>query len=265
MELPIVTVDAFTDEPFGGNPAGICLLPGELSDEGMQLIAAELNLSETSFLEKIADQEYSLRWFTPEREVDLCGHATLASAFLLYTEELADTEKDLIFHTRSGKLIGSLEGEEVKLDFPLIPTESGTHPYFSNDFFGQKVISGARLARNWILELEHHRAVEYVQPDYNILSLHSEEGIIITSEGDGEYDFWSRYFAPNLGIREDPVTGFAHCALVDFWHKKTDRHSFNAYQASKRGGNMRLQKMGDRVFIFGKAVKMFEGMLNINI
>lgn len=265
MELPIVTVDAFTNVPFGGNPAGICLLPGTVSEEGMQLIASEINLSETAFLEKITEEEYALRWFTPEKEVDLCGHATLASAFLLYSEDLADTGKDLVFKTKSGELRASLVKGEVKLDFPLIPTETATHPYFSTDFFGQKIVSSARLRNNWILELENHKAVEYVRPDFNIVSIHSEEGLIITAKGDQEYDFWSRYFAPNIGINEDPVTGFAHCALGDFWHKKNGKSSFKAYQASKRGGNMRLQIKEDRVMIYGKAVKMFEGMLNIKL
>ncbi|MBD8490765.1 PhzF family phenazine biosynthesis protein [Echinicola sp. CAU 1574] len=263
MQLPIVTVDAFTDTPFSGNPAAICLLPGPLAEEGMQLIAAEMNLSETAFLEQTGPASFNLRWFTPLKEVDLCGHATLASAYMLYIEEVVDSQEEISFQTKSGELKVSMVEGEIQMDFPLLETKVGQHPYFVDDFFGQKVVAAASLKGNWILELESYHTLEYVEPEFNVLSLHSEQGIIITAKGNNDFDIYSRYFAPNLGINEDPVTGFAHCALMDYWFKKEGKSSLKAYQASKREGEMRLLKEGDRVKIFGKAVKIFEGFLEV--
>ncbi|QDH80044.1 PhzF family phenazine biosynthesis protein [Echinicola soli] len=263
MQLPIVTVDAFTDTPFSGNPAAICLLPGPLAEEGMQLIAAEMNLSETAFLEQKGPASFDLRWFTPKREVDLCGHATLASAYMLYVEEVVEKDQEITFSTKSGTLKVHMEGAEIVMDFPLITTQPGQHPYFMDDFFGQKVIGAASLKENWILELENYHTLEYVEPAFQVLALHSEQGIIITAKGNEDYDIYSRYFAPNLGINEDPVTGFAHCALMDYWHKKEGKDQLNAYQASNREGEMRLEKHGERVTIYGKAVKIFEGFLEV--
>jgi len=263
MQLPIVTVDAFTDTPFTGNPAAICLLPGPLAEEGMQLIASEMNLSETAFLEQTGPAAFKLRWFTPEKEVDLCGHATLASAHMLYTEDVVEMDQEITFDTKSGLLKVKMVGDEIQMDFPLIDTKISSHPYFVDDFFGQKVVGAASLKGNWILELEGFHAVEYVEPEFNVLALHSDEGLIITAKGNEQYDIYSRYFAPNLGINEDPVTGFAHCALMDYWHKKLGKTTLNAYQASKREGEMRLVKEGSRVNIFGKAVKIFEGFLEV--
>lgn len=269
LELPLVTVDAFTDVPFSGNPAGICLLPGQIPDQAMQLIASEVNLSETAFLETLGDHEYKLRWFTPKKEVDLCGHATLAAAFLLYTAELADQGREIVFQTRSGVLTANFAAvsSQVRLDFPIIITKPAEHPYFTEAFFGYKVVGAASLKGNWILELDNPEAVKQVDPLLSELRLHSEEGIIITSASgsDSKYDIVSRYFAPNLGIDEDPVTGFAHCALVDYWQKKTGRRNFKAFQASTRGGVLYLQVEGDRVLIRGNAVKMFEGFFTINL
>ncbi|GAB3647734.1 PhzF family phenazine biosynthesis protein [Echinicola sediminis] len=263
MQLPIVTVDAFTDTPFTGNPAAICLLPGPLAEEGMQMIASEMNLSETAFLEQTGPSAFKLRWFTPEKEVDLCGHATLASAFMLYTEEVVEMDQEITFDTKSGLLKVRAMDDEIVMDFPLIATKTGAHPYFVDDFFGQKVVGAASLKGNWILELESFHAVEYVEPEMNVLVKHSDEGLIITAKGNEDYDIYSRYFAPNIGINEDPVTGFAHCALMDYWHKKTGKEALNAYQASRREGEMRLKKEGDRVKIYGKAVKIFEGFLEV--
>jgi len=265
MELPLVTVDAFTDVSFSGNPAGICLLPWAISEQAMQLIATEVNLSETAFLETIGDQEYKLRWFTPMKEVALCGHATLAAAYLLFTEDLANQDSEIIFHTKSGILSATYSEGMVQLDFPLISTEEAVHPYFTEYFFGQKVVGSAKLAKNWILELENPKAVEYVLPVWSELVLHSEEGIIITSKGDETFDIISRYFAPNIGIEEDPVTGFAHCALIDYWHKKAQKTTLKAYQASKRGGVLEVLLQGNRVLLRGDAVKMFEGFFTIDL
>ncbi|WP_215223824.1 PhzF family phenazine biosynthesis protein [Echinicola shivajiensis] len=263
MQLPIVTIDAFTDTPFSGNPAAVCLLPGPLAEEGMQLIAAEMNLSETAFLQQTGPTAFKLRWFTPEKEVDLCGHATLASAYMLYIEEVVDEQEEIFFDTKSGELKVKMVDGEIQMDFPLLPTKEDKHPYFTDNFFGQKVVGAASLKGNWILELESFHQLEYVEPEFHLLAMHSDEGIIITSKGNENFDIYSRYFAPNLGINEDPVTGFAHCALMDYWNKKEGKTSLNAYQASKREGDMRLELMGDRVKILGKAVKIFEGFLEV--
>ncbi|MBT0811721.1 PhzF family phenazine biosynthesis protein [Litoribacter ruber] len=263
MQLPIIQIDSFTDTPFAGNPAAVCLLPAPISEEGMQLIAAEMNLSETAFLQQTGENSFGLRWFTPTTEVDLCGHATLASAFMLYEEGVVASDAELLFDTRSGMLVVTRSGDEIVMDFPLIETRAQIHPAFEKEFCGKTVAGAATLKGNWIIELESYDEVESLQPDFAQIAEHSEEGIIITAKGDDKYDIFSRYFAPNIGVMEDPVTGFAHCALIDYWHKKTGKTALKAYQASQREGEMRLELHADRVKIYGKAIKIFEGFMEV--
>jgi predicted PhzF superfamily epimerase YddE/YHI9 len=263
MQLPIIQIDSFTDTPFTGNPAAVCLLPAPISEEGMQLIAAEMNLSETAFLEQTGENSFYLRWFTPATEVDLCGHATLASAFMLFEEGIVAKGATLTFETRSGELVVKREGEEIVMDFPLIETTRLGHPFFRDLFCGKKVIGSAKLKDNWIIEVEDHQTVANLKADLAEIALHSEQGIIVTAKGNGDYDIFSRYFAPNIGVNEDPVTGFAHCALMDYWHKKTGKESLKAFQASSREGEMRLELQGDRVKIYGRAIKIFEGFMEV--
>lgn len=263
MQLPIVQIDSFTDVPFSGNPAAVCFLPAPISDEGMQLIAAEMNLSETAFIEQIAENTFGLRWFTPTTEVDLCGHATLASAYMLYDEGIVAKEAEIEFETRSGILKVVKEGEEIVMDFPLIETMNQPHPAFQEEFMDKQVVGAAKLKGNWIIELAHYDDVEQLLPDFVKIAEESEEGIIITAKGKEPFDIYSRYFAPNIGVMEDPVTGFAHCALMDYWHKKSGKKFLKAYQASQREGEMRLELHGDRVKIFGKAIKIFEGYMEV--
>ena len=263
-QLAIAILDAFSDKPFSGNPAGVCLLENSISQELMQQIAMEMNLSETAFVERTADPSvFSLRCFTPSVEVNLCGHATLASATWMFHEGWVKSEDTIHFQTRSGILSVTKSEEGVCMDFPLIPTTMEKHPDYEHTLFGASIVQAARLRGNWIFELNDEAAVRNLVPDFARIAATSEEGFIVTAVGSYEYDLVSRYFGPNLGIQEDPVTGFAHCALVDYWHKKTGKMSFNAFQASKRGGTLYLEKNGDRVNIHGKAVVVVRGNLSV--
>ncbi len=262
-KLAIAVLDSFTDKPFSGNPAAVCLLDSSLSKEQMQAIAMEMNLSETAFVEKTKEEgSFSLRWFTPLLEIDLCGHATLASAFWMYSQGWAKEGDEIKFQTRSGVLSVTKQADLVCMNFPLIPTQVATHPAFPMEIFGSKVIQAAQLRKNWIFELSDEEAVRCFQPDFAQIAANSEEGFIITAAGKGDFDLVSRFFGPNVGVPEDPVTGFAHCALVDYWYKKTGKTSFKAYQASARGGTLYLEIEGDRVLIRGKAIEVLVGTIS---
>ena len=263
LHIPIAVVDAFTDKPFSGNPAGVCLLEQPLTKEQMQAIAMEMNLSETAFVERTPDLgNFSLRWFTPMLEIDLCGHATLASSYWMLKSGWAKEGETVRFHTRSGELRVKCSSDGLVMDFPLLPTYTDTHPFFSEDLFGKKVVQAAQLRKNWIFELESENAVRDLVPDFSLIAAHSEEGFIITAKGES-HDIVSRFFGPNVGVPEDPVTGFAHCALMDYWNQKTGKTQLSAFQASKRGGELLLEKHDDRVFIQGKAVKVLTGQITI--
>ncbi|WP_297334963.1 PhzF family phenazine biosynthesis protein [Algoriphagus sp.] len=263
MELPIAIVDAFTSQAFSGNPAAVCLLDRELDPALMQSIACEMNLSETAFvLPTERNGHFNLRWFTPTLEIDLCGHATLASSFWMLQKGWAFENEQVHFHTKSGELIVSVGQELIEMDFPLLETTVAKHPHFQDQLFGKRIVQAAELKRNWIFELEDEQAVRSLIPDFEEISLHSEEGIIITSKGNA-VDCVSRFFGPNVGVPEDPVTGFAHCALMDYWNKRTGTFHLKAHQASKRGGNLEVEKKGKRVVLKGKAVGVLEGLLKI--
>lgn len=265
MKIPLAVIDAFTNKPFSGNPAGVCLLEESLLAEQMQSIAMEMNLSETAFVEKTSEHGvFNLRWFTPTLEIDLCGHATLASAFWMLKSGWAHEGETIRFETRSGELKVTGDGDQLTMDFPLIPTFSDTHPKFSSELFGKTIVHAAQLRRNWIFELESEKAVRELLPDFGEIAENSEEGFIVTAKGDGEYDIVSRFFGPNVGVPEDPVTGFAHCALMDYWNQKTGKTQLKAFQASKRGGELFLEKHDDRVLIRGNAVRVLVGTLEIN-
>lgn len=263
MTLPIAVIDAFADKAFSGNPAAVCLLESELSAVQMQSIAMEMNLSETAFVLKTdRPGHFLLRWFTPTLEIDLCGHATLASSFWMLQSGWAREGEIIHFETKSGELRVKSDGENLIMDFPLIPTYVDMHPHFSSELFGYQIAHAALLKKNWIFELENERAVRDLVPDLAAIAAYSEEGFIITAKGDGEYDIVSRFFGPNVGVPEDPVTGFAHCALMDYWNQKTGKTQIRAFQASKRGGELILEKHDDRVMLKGKAVKVLEGYLS---
>jgi PhzF family phenazine biosynthesis protein len=264
MDIPIAVIDAFTNRTFAGNPAGVCLLEQELTSDQMQSIAMEMNLSETAFVQKTQKRGYySLRWFTPTLEIDLCGHATLASSFWMLRSGWVIEGEMIHFATLSGELRVKSEGDWLIMDFPLIPTFTDVHPVFSSELFGFPIVLAAQLRKNWIFELQDEKAVRELIPDFTKISENSEEGFIITAKAEGKYDIVSRFFGPNVGVPEDPVTGFAHCALMDYWNQKTGIMQIKAYQASKRGGELFLEKQKDRVLIKGQAVSVLEGFINI--
>lgn len=264
MKIPIAVIDAFTDRAFSGNPAGVCLLESELTSDQMQSIAMEMNLSETAFVQKTSQPGFfSLRWFTPTLEIGLCGHATLASSFWMLQSGWTHEGETMHFETLSGELRVKSEGGLLTMDFPLIPTFSDSHPHFSTELFGYEIIQAAQLNKNWIFELDSEEAVRKLIPDFTEIAKHSEEGFIITAKAGGKYDIVSRFFGPNVGVPEDPVTGFAHCALMDFWNQKTGITQLKAFQASKRGGELFLEKHDDRVMIQGKAVAVLNGIFTL--
>ncbi|WP_296697846.1 PhzF family phenazine biosynthesis protein [Algoriphagus sp.] len=265
MKIPIAIIDAFTNKAFGGNPAAVCLLERPISTDQMQRIAMEMNLSETAFVEKTAEPDvFTLRWFTPLLEIDLCGHATLASAFHMLHSGWALPDSTIRFNTKSGELRVKGFEEWLQMDFPLIPTYKEEHPYFKDEFFGEKIVGISELRKNWIIELEDYKAVESVKPNFMVISDNSEEGIIITAKGKEPYDIYSRFFGPNVGVNEDPVTGFAHCALMDYWYQKTGKFSLKAFQASSRGGIINIEKHDDRVLLKGQAVHVLLGELSLS-
>jgi PhzF family phenazine biosynthesis protein len=261
-KIPIATVDAFASAPFTGNPAAVCLLESPLSKIKMQAIAMEMNLSETAFVERTAASDvFGLRWFTPTLEIGLCGHATLASAFWMYESGWVKPGQVIRFETLSGELQVIKDHQLLEMNFPLIPTYEELHPVFRNSFMNKKIVRAARLRKNWIFELEDAETVESLAPDFELIAKNSEEGIIITAAGKDSFDIYSRFFGPNVGIPEDPVTGFSHCALMDYWFQRTQKSKLKAFQASKRGGQLDLEKKGDRVLLRGNAVKVLEGIL----
>ncbi len=262
MLIDITTVDSFSDRAFSGNPAAVCLLEDPLTPETMQSIAMEMNLSETAFVERTADpSNFNLRWFTPTLEIDLCGHATLASAFVMVQAGWVKAGETMRFQTLSGELRVKSDGEFIEMDFPLIPTKVEKHLFFSDEFLGYRIVNSSSLKKNWIFELESWQNVLDVKPDFDLIAKHSEEGIIITAAGTGGFDCYSRFFGPNVGVPEDPVTGFAHCALMDYWNQRAGKSELKAFQASKRGGELLLEKQEDRVIIKGKVVKVLSGTI----
>ncbi len=271
-EIEIYQVDAFTDRPFGGNPAAVCLLEEELDDSKMKSIAAEMNLSETAFVKPLEEKSFkkskrfSLRWFTPEVEVPLCGHATLATAWTLF-EEVGNESDEITFSTKSGDLKAE-KREGVVLSFPTdIPVDE--EPF-------QEILDGLGVVKyedyryseetnNVLISLSSQGKVEELEPDFSKLgSIDTDiQGIIVTAKGEDEYDFISRYFAPWVGIDEDPVTGSAHTVLAPYWSRLLDKNEMKAYQASDRGGKLTVKLKNDRTELEGKAVTVLEGKLKI--
>ncbi len=243
-------VDAFTDKVFSGNPAGVCLLDNKISDETMQKIAFENNLSETAFILR-ENGRYNLRWFTPEVEIDLCGHATLAAAFVLFSLISPDMQK-VEFETMSGALSVTRENTLLSMDFPSRIPYSTACTDIIEEALGCKVF-GTYLSRDLLVLLEDQKTVQNLKPDIGLLKKAADFAVIVTAEGD-DCDFVSRFFAPNAGICEDPVTGSAHCTLIPFWSQKLGKKTMTAKQLSKRGGTLYCEDLGERVKISGNAV-----------
>jgi len=261
MGLDLYQVDAFTDRAFAGNPAAVCLLPAPRPAVWMQSVAREMNLSETAFLVP-REAGFDLRWFTPAVEVELCGHATLASAHVLWeTGRLGQTETAR-FHTLSGVLTAERRAGEIELDFPAKPVEEVAPPAGLLEAFGgvkPRFVGKSRF--DYLLELETEDLVRGAAPDCARLRTLPVRGVIITAAGNAPYDFVSRFFAPGAGVDEDPVTGSAHCTLGPYWSQRLGKASFRAFQASARGGELRVEAVGDRVRLGGRAVTVFRGEL----
>lgn len=264
MNIPIYQADAFTDTLYGGNPAAICPLQEWLPDAVMQRIAAENNLAETAFFVK-TNKGYLLRWFTPEVEIDLCGHATLASAHILFTE-LGYTEPVIYFETvKAGVLTVTRDGNKYTLDFPSRPPQPVSDlPMDLISALGGKIPVEVLKAQNYLVVYETEEDVRDLKPDFSLLAKVDAHGIIVTAEGNShDVDFVSRFFAPLVGINEDPVTGSAHCNLIPYWADVLQKDQLHAYQISARKGELWCQLKGDRVLMSGKAVTYLKGEIFI--
>jgi len=261
MRIRLYQVDAFTDRVFGGNPAAVCILDEWLDDGLMQNIAAENMLSETAFAVNM-DGEYKIRWFTPNSEVDLCGHATLASAHVLFEHCHFPGDK-IIFQTeKRGKLAVLREGDLLSLDFPADPPEKIDKPQKLLDAIGKPSVESYRGSSDYLLIYNTQRDIEEISPNFPLLAEVDIRGVIVTAQGD-ETDFVSRFFAPKLEINEDPVTGSAHTTLTPFWSGRLNKKNLTARQLSRRKGELRCKLLGSRVHITGKAVTYLVGEIEI--
>jgi len=261
MAVRIVQVDAFTSEPFQGNPAGVCVLDQWAPEAWMQAVAAEMNLSETAFLVR-RGEGFEIRYFTPTIEVPLCGHATLASAHLLWEEDLVSPGRVIALQAKGGELAAGREGEWVRLDFPAIPASVAEIPEGLCEALGAEVLGAYQSWENgYLVELGGVAAVRDLEPDFTRLRRFGP--INVTAEGDREQgcDFVSRFFAPSLGIDEDPVTGVAHCSLAPFWAERLGKDEMVGHQLSRRGGVVKVRARGERVDILGQAVTVMRGEL----
>jgi len=257
MEIPLYQVDAFASRPFEGNPAAVCPLPRWLDDGLLQAIAAENNLSETAFLVPEGDA-FRLRWFTPEVEVDLCGHATLASAFVLMTRSGGRGRKDVTFRTRSGELRVTRDGDLFTMDFPARKPDFAPPPPGLIDAVGRRP-RHALKANYWLLVYDTEAEVRALAPDMEALK--RAEGMVIVSAPGDACDFVSRFFAPGVGIPEDPVTGSAHCVLTPYWSQRLMKKKLRARQVSPRGGDLLCELAGDRVLMSGRCAFYMQGRI----
>jgi len=262
MPMRIVTVDAFTDVPFAGNPAAVCVIEEPRPDDWMRKVAREMNLSETAFLAP-RDGGFDLRWLTPTVEVDLCGHATIASAHVLWEDGHLPEGKQARFHTRSGLLTADRRGDWIELDFPVKIAAAAEPPPELLPALG--VTSSRAVARNafdYLVEVESDEELRALQPDHTMLRKIPVRGVIVTARSSTpKFDFVSRFFAPGSGIDEDPVTGSAHTALGPYWGARLGKVEMTGYQASARGGVVRVRLNGDRIILGGQAVTIMQATL----
>jgi PhzF family phenazine biosynthesis protein len=261
MTQRITQVDAFADKPFSGNPAAVCVMRGPADEHWMQSVALEMNLSETAFLypEK---EHYALRWFTPAAEVELCGHATLASAHVLWEEEYLSEREQARFMTKSGLLTAKKGGDIIELSLPAKAIQEARPIEELLAALGVTAVAAGRSEFDYLVEVDSEETVRGLKPDFGALMQLPSRGFIVTSKAaTPRYDFVSRFFAPSLGINEDPVTGAAHCCLGPYWQTRLGKSKFVAYQASARGGVVHVQVDGDRVLLGGRAVTVMRGEL----
>jgi PhzF family phenazine biosynthesis protein len=256
MRQTLHVVDAFTAKPFTGNPAAVCVLDVPRDAAWMQRVASEMNLSETAFLHRTADG-WSLRWFTPTVEVKLCGHATLASAFVLWETGALPASDEAKFHTLSGVLTCRKDGAWIEMDFPAVIAHPVPPPDGLREALGCELVVTAANGMDYLVEVADEKTLRALQPDFTALAQQPVRGVIVTCRSESpEFDFLSRFFAPAAGVNEDPVTGSAHCALGPWWQAKLGRSEFTAWQASPRGGLVKLAMRGERVLLRGQAVRM---------
>jgi PhzF family phenazine biosynthesis protein len=261
MKTPVCVVDAFASERFRGNPAAVCLLAAPAAVEWMQFVAAEMNLSETAFVVPRGDG-WGLRWFTPTVEVALCGHATLASAHVLWERGLVAGAQAIRFHTeRSGMLVCERRDGRIAMDFPASPVTALPAPADLAKTLGAEPVWVGRSEFDLFCELAGANAVRELRPDLAALAKLPFRGVIVTARGEDGFDCVSRFFAPGVGVPEDPVTGSAHCALAPYWATKLGRTELRGWQASRRGGEVRMTLAGDRVWLGGTAITVWQGEL----
>ena len=262
MSWTIYQVDAFADQPFSGNPAGVCILDRAAPEEWMQAVAAEMNAAETAFLVRRDEGGFDLRWFTPTVEVDLCGHATLASAHVLWSEGHLSHSERAGFHTKSGPLSAWRDADTIRMDFPSEPVTAAVPPDALPAALGMALSFTGRNRMDWLVEVADEAAVRRVRPQIPLLAGLGVRGVIVTARSESpQRDFVSRFFAPAAGVDEDPVTGSAHCALAPYWAGKLRKPALVGYQASARGGTVLCTVAGDRVVLGGRAVTVLRAKL----
>ena len=258
----IIQIDAFTDRPFRGNPAAVCILSRHRDDTWMQNVAREMNLSETAFLEKREDG-FNLRWFTPTVEVELCGHATLASAHALWEIGYLNPKEQARFFTKSGLLTAALMDDWIEMNFPVEPETAASAPPDLSRALGVGFTYVGKNRFDYLVEIDSEESIRRINPDFSLLATIPMRGVIVTSPSSStEYDFVSRFFAPQVGVNEDPVTGSAHCCLGPYWGAWLGKHETVGYQASSRGGIVRVRMDKDRVYLGGQAVTVLRGELS---
>jgi predicted PhzF superfamily epimerase YddE/YHI9 len=260
--VPLFTVDAFADRPFSGNPAAVCLLPEPRDDAWLQSVATEMNLSETAYPLPRADGAFDLRWFTPSVEVALCGHATLASAHILWETGRLPADQAARFHTRSGVLTCVRENGRIEMDFPATPPAECPPPDGLAAALGGAPRWVGKARFDLFAEFESEEVIRSLKPDFGRINALGGRGFIVTARSSSpRFDFVSRFFAPAAGVNEDPVTGSAHCCLAPYWAERLSKKEMTAYQASARGGIVGVRVLGDRVRLCGTAVTVLKSEL----
>jgi len=260
MVVDFFQVDSFTNRPYSGNPAAVCIIKNAPTEEWMKLVAREMNLSETAFIVPKIDNSFDLRWFTPVAEVDLCGHATLAAAHILWEKNILKIDENAKFHTRSGLLTCKKINNRIEMNFPIEEANDALAP---DELIEGLKVNPLYVGKNrfdYLVEVESEEIVNNLEPELDLLKKANMRGVIVTSRSE-KYDFVSRFFAPALGIDEDPVTGSSHCCLAPYWSKKLGKNELEACQISKRRGELSLRLVDDRVFIIGNAVTVFKGTI----
>ena len=259
--MKLFQVDAFTNEPFAGNPAAVCLMSQPRDAAWLQAVAREMNLSETAFISSNADG-FDLRWFTPTVEVDLCGHATLASAHVLWESGKVLPAEPIVFDTRSGNLTATRAGEWIELDFPATPEEPASCNIDLKRALGVTPNYVGKSQYDFLVVLDSEEVLRDLEPNFALLERAAARGVIVTAPASTDgYDFVSRFFAPQSGVSEDPVTGSSHCCLAPYWAARAGKSELVGYQASNRGGVVRVRLEGDRVVLGGQAVTVFDAEL----